>query len=182
MSYEEELEKQNEELMNKLEITFNEIEKQDATIKELRNSINHKILSKGEEETVRNHIKLLLHAGYDCLRNRGEKPGAKLTHTNEYYCEAFGIVASLEILNYNIMKENVQWKLKPWLYDIMDEVEKEENLEGSLECDFCLLRYGKDYAGRTVKNGNILDKSGKKIGTVESAKKKLKLPMNWGRL
>jgi len=125
-----------------------------------------KKLAEKHWQALRDEIKMLLHASRDCLRNKynsdpihNRDPRTFAFNAGDgYYGEAFGIIRALSVLGYgdyhgavNTPEEriNLQW----WFDQIQKEVLKEENYPGmggndSHECDWCLVHYGKDSAGR----------------------------------
>jgi len=70
-----------------------------------------------------------------------------------YYCEAFGILRTLDILGYGSLHrppENTYHDLRRWFEQLEKEVLKEEGFyDNTHKCDFCVEHYGKDGAGRT---------------------------------
>lgn len=117
-----------------------------------------KKLTDSQRSDVESTVKMLLHAGRDCMRNRKEDTSKYfLDFNNPYYCEAFGIMRGLACLGYgdcmgpsNIPgqwypKDNPHSNLKWWLDQIEKEVMREENwsLNSVGDCDYCYERYGK---------------------------------------
>ena len=111
-------------------------------------SLTHKTKQAVEEE-----VKMMLHAHRDCLRTRGTDTTKTALDVNDgYYGEAFGIMRGLRLLGFIVLHAE---RTRPdavsaqdWFRRLETEVLREENFEGSNECDHCLERYGKDGAGR----------------------------------
>jgi hypothetical protein len=131
--------------------------------------MKYKVLSSEMIEKVKESVKMMLHAHRDCLRNKHQVNAdaydpKKISFNcrDGYFGEAFGIMRGLEVLGYGYLGcvnldgvqdnkgtmpiHNLRW----WLEEIKDEVLREENWKGSGECDYCLIHYGKDDAGRTM--------------------------------
>lgn len=102
---------------------------------------------------VGERVKRLLHAHRDCLRNQKQDTN-KITFNCQdgWYGEAFGMIRCLDTLGFGVLVTNIHTPkeddLKEWFRELEQEVLKEENFEGSNECDFCLQTWGKDGAGR----------------------------------
>lgn len=118
-----------------------------------------KTLINKQRIAIEAEVKMMLHAHRDCLRNRFLHNGAKhdpkhirFVIDDGYFGEAFGIMRTLQVLNYGFFGAvntpteftNLRW----WFAQLEQEVLREENFGGSGECDWCLNHYGKDDAGR----------------------------------
>lgn len=99
-------------------------------------------------------INMLLHASRDCYRNKGEDATKfQFNVSDTYYAEAYGILRALKTLNYGKFntptcpedRTNLSW----WFDQLKKKVLQEENFGGNGECDYCLVHFGKDDAGRT---------------------------------
>jgi len=127
-----------------------------------------KRLTATELEKFRNDIKSLLHAHRDCLRNQG-RDTRKLTFDvrDGYYGEAFGMMRTLEILEYGYFGSNnlnaveehskrsghkptqisvdkifPEDNLKWWFGELEKEVLQEEGYyDGSYFCPICEEKY-----------------------------------------
>ncbi len=112
-----------------------------------------KTLTSKQIDAIEAEVKMMLHASRDCYRNQG-KDSKKYPFwvMDGYYGEAAGIFRTLQIFGYgkfgavNIPAErtNLSW----WFAELQQEVLREENWNGSGECDYCLRVYGKDDAAR----------------------------------
>ncbi len=108
------------------------------------------------ELKVEHEVRMLLHAGRDCMRNQQrDTTKCGFDVNNPYYAEAFGIMRALSLLNYGTLgSSNVpdptypRWNLRWWLEEIAQAVLKEEGFEGNNKCDYCFLTYGKDAVRR----------------------------------
>lgn len=114
-------------------------------------------MSEKLRNAVADECKMLLHAHRDTLRNQGVDT-TKLTWkiSEGYYCEAFGIMRGLAILNFGyfgpdnldavrdgkstVREHNLKW----WFAHLCDIVLQEEGWHEDNQCDWCLDRYGKD--------------------------------------
>lgn len=111
-----------------------------------------KKLSDTDKSTLTEKIKALLHASRDCMRNqRVDTTTISFSAHDPYYCEAFGMLRTLEVFGYGKLSPRGKgdFNLVYWLNDLCDEVLKEENYDSTNECSYCLEHYGKDGAGRT---------------------------------
>lgn len=110
-------------------------------------------LSEKDREKIEKEIVMLLHASRDCYRNTGKEAIAFLS-TDAYYGEAFGIIRALVTLGYGdygpVNIKTDPRNLTAWFEEIQKKVLKQENYKGNQECDYCLIRYGKDSAGRRL--------------------------------
>jgi len=125
--------------------------------------------------SVEAEIKMLLHAGRDCLRNKGRDTTKISFDANDgYFGEAFGVLRCLEIMGYGYYgssnldalteqspnhirgssvrnvtskEQNLMW----WSSEIRDQVLKEEGFYGDHRCEWCMEKYGKDTASIIVK-------------------------------
>lgn len=112
----------------------------------------YKKLTDKQIQKVEAEVKMMLHASRDCLRNQGHDATLISFDSNDgYFGEAFGILRDLMALGYGYFgADNVQDKddpyrnLKFWFSSLEAEVLKEENFQGTHECDYCLEKYGKD--------------------------------------
>ena len=119
-----------------------------------------KTLTSKQIDAIEAEVKMMLHASRDCYRNQGKNSREiPFWVMDGYYGEAAGIFRTLQIFGYgkfgavNIPSErtNLSW----WFSELQQEVLKEENFDGSGECDHCLQWYGKDDAGRTRECLNV---------------------------
>jgi hypothetical protein len=132
--------------------------------------MKYKILSEKMINKIEAEVKMMLHAHRDCLRNKfvgkhvldaSDPKTISFDCRDGYYGESFGIMRGLEVLGYGyfgsvnldgtkekgtIPIHNLKW----WFSEIERKVLREENWKGSGECDYCLVHYGKDDAGRTM--------------------------------
>jgi hypothetical protein len=116
-----------------------------------------KTLSHSQEKKVVKEIKMILHAGRDCLRNQGKDTRIiQFSVFDPYYCEAFGILRGLVLFGYGYFgsdnlsaveerkstnpKHNVKW----WFGKIKDEVLEEEGYGTDNVCEHCTKLYYKD--------------------------------------
>lgn len=101
--------------------------------------------------SVEEHVKLLLHASRDCMRNQNKYDATKVPFSanDGYYGEAFGIFRGLALAGYGSITgacntptelSNFRW----WFSELENTVLQEENFGGTNECDFCYERWGKD--------------------------------------
>lgn len=111
------------------------------------------------ELKVEHEIRMLLHAGRDCMRNQ-KKHDTKLIRfdvNNPYFGEAFGIMRALALMNFGTLDyghhEHPKQNLKSWFEQIEQAVLDEEHFDGDHHCDYCLARYGKDDARTKRKEG-----------------------------
>lgn len=104
-------------------------------------------------DAIEAEVNMLLHASRDCYRNQGRDATTFQFDVNDaYYSESYGILRTLRILGYGkfdtvtLPKEitNLSW----WFDQIKKKVLKEENFSGNGECDYCLMKFHKDDAGR----------------------------------
>ncbi len=120
-------------------------------------------LSKEQLDAISREIRMILHAGRDCLRNQGMDTSI-VRFSDGYYGEALGIMRALTILGHGYMGsinvETPELNVRFWLEKLENEVLDEENFGGSNECDFCVERWGKDGAGRSRSDMGISE-SGK---------------------
>ena len=108
--------------------------------------MRHRKLTEHQHAEVVRMAKVLLHASRDWQRNKGEDTTKSYHNVNSpYYAEAFGIMRGLALVNHgNLVGGNSPFGLRTWFNNLANEVLKEENIDGSNECDFCLQNYGKD--------------------------------------
>ena len=106
------------------------------------------MLTAKDKVAIHKKIKMLLHAGRDCMRNRKEDTvNVAFSCNNPYYAEAFEMMRALVILGHGKFgainkNDNVNY----WFNEICQEVLKEENFGGSNQCDICYEKYRKDTA------------------------------------
>lgn len=114
--------------------------------------MRRKKLSPTQELNVEHEIRMLLHAGRDCMRNQ-KRDTTLITFdvNNPYYGEAFGIMRALALLGYGKLDSATRpdpdyekWNLRWWLDQIQQAVLREEGFGGTNQCDYCFLTYGKD--------------------------------------
>lgn len=109
-------------------------------------------------KNIENEVKNLLHASRDCLRSKGvDTTQITFSVQDGYYGEAFGVMRCLQVMgvgsfgsdNTPEKRSNLKW----WFRQLEAEVLKEENFQGSNECDHCLERYGKDAVRKRSSEG-----------------------------
>jgi hypothetical protein len=113
-----------------------------------------KLTEKQSQEFVR-LVKMLLHAGRDCMRNRDEDTrNFRFNVNNGYYGEVYGMFRTLRVLGYSSLND-----LDALKHKLEEEVLVEEGFRsGTHQCDFCVEHFGKDGTGRTRKdleNANV---------------------------
>ena len=106
---------------------------------------------------IEEEVKMMLHASRDCLRNQNIDTRKISFHANDgYFGEAFGIMRTLNILNYgyfgssnlDAIKErrgdldyqNLKW----WFSQLEYKVLEEEGFQTDNICNHCRKKYGKD--------------------------------------
>jgi len=133
--------------------------------KYFREGLTTKVRLKKLTDTIiketESNVKALLHASRDALRNHKEDTTKiSLSCNCPWYCEAFGIMRTLEFLRYGRLassnlsavehgfsdepRQNLRW----WFCELEKQVLEEEGFRGNKECDYCLNKYGKDDSGR----------------------------------
>lgn len=124
--------------------------------------MRYKLLRRPTYLAIVRKIKVLLHAARDGQRNRGEDTDIKaLEITNDYYCEAFGMLHTLALLGYGQMNENNKTividnkkdgiPLRALFDNLRDQVLIEENFDPNNRsnpnkgrCDWCYFKYQHD--------------------------------------
>jgi len=108
-------------------------------------------LSKELQAKIEAEVVMILHAHRDCLRNQ-KQDTSKVTFDvrDGYYGEAFGVMRAMVLLGYiSWGASNIPGNANSWMHELESRVLREENYNGSNECDHCFNRYGHDGAGRT---------------------------------
>lgn len=135
---------------------------------EVRKCSSIAIWNQETKDKIAAEAKMMLHAHRDCLRNRWDSknwnpafvpsqhdqdnPNIGMTFDcrEGYYGEAFGLLRAMVVLGFSKFGAvNIDGNVNSWMYELEQEVLKEENFGTSNECDWCLKRYGRDGAGRT---------------------------------
>ena len=103
-----------------------------------------KKLTAQQKFDLEKRIKRLLLAGLDYCENTGKDENWWFSPLNPYYCEAFGILHALEILNYGEFGPDTvdsDWNLKFWFNQLKSEVEQMGKEFGPKQAYYKILGY-----------------------------------------
>jgi len=120
------------------------------------------------KDKVEAKVRIILHAGRDCLRNQGrDTVNISFDANDGYFGEAFGIFRCLEMMGYGYYgssnldaiteqgpnhtrsssvrnvtskEQNLMW----WSSELRSQVLDEEGFRTDHRCGHCLAKYGKD--------------------------------------
>ena len=106
--------------------------------------MKYKKLTITQKLALQHRIKVLLFAGLDWCANTDRDERYWFSPINPYYCEAFGVLQGLEVLNYGhfgAINVSDEYNLKYWMEELKSQVEEKGIELGPKQAYYQFIHY-----------------------------------------